>query len=198
MQAPIMEWNTAKKTWQHSTDNHLFALWAPWLDPWPTSGMTVNGRVYELPTLERHTTDSESLSSPILRTPTASQGEGGALGEEEAKRRGNTVGIRDQAMDIAALNGEKVSRNEINLMPTLVAQEGAKAPAQQTSAVKSKTGQVWLSNVAKDLEPKLPTPQVDDSKNTGHNQGRRTTLASEVWAANKTDWGKFQPAIRRW
>lgn len=229
-----MEWNTAKKIWQHSTDAHLFALWEPWLETWPTSGMTVNGRVYELPTPERHTTDSEFLSSPILptpttqdssgicrdhggdllhdvicgcsrserrellRTPTASQGEGGALGEEEAKRRGNTVGIRDQAMDIAALNGEKVSRNEINLMPTPVAQEGAKAPAQQTSAVKGKTGQVWLSNVAKDLEPKLGTPQARDykgrpgreeDKNLNHDVARHDLL---------TNWGKFEPAIRRW
>jgi DNA (cytosine-5)-methyltransferase 1 len=45
----------------------------------------------------------------------------------------------------------------------------------------------------------LPTPQVDDSKNTGHNQDRRTTLASEVWATQQiTNWGKFEPAIRRW
>jgi hypothetical protein len=45
-----------------------------------------------------------------MRTPTASQGEGGALGEEEARKRGNTVGIRDQAMDIAKANGHNVSR----------------------------------------------------------------------------------------
>jgi hypothetical protein len=90
-----------------------------------------------------------------------------------------------------------------SLFPTPVASEGTKAPSQQTSATKSKTGQVWLSNVAKDLEPVaelrvLPTPQVDDSKNTGHNQTRRTTLASEVWANHETNWGKFEPAIRRW
>jgi hypothetical protein len=169
----------------------------------------------------------------LLRTPTASQGEGGALGEEEARKRGNTVGIRDQAMDLAKANGEKVSRlmptpntmdhlpartaeqkaknkgkggysnvreTVVNdLMPTPVASEGTKAPSQQTSEVKGKTGQVWLSNVAKDMEPKLPTPQVDDSKNTGHNQNRRATLASEVYdTEHKTNWGKFEPAIKRW
>jgi len=43
------------------------------------------------------------------------------------------------------------------------------------------------------------TPQVDDSKNTGHNQDRRPTLASQVWSRkNQTNWGKFEPAIRRW
>ena len=52
-------------------------------------------------------------------------------------------------------------------MPTPVASEGTKAPSQQTSEVKGKTGQVWLSNVAKDME-------------------------------QNTNWGKFEPAIRRW
>lgn len=39
-----------------------------------------------------------------------------------------------------------------SLLATPVASEGTKAPAQQTSDVKSKTGQVWLSNQAKDME----------------------------------------------
>jgi len=44
----------------------------------------------------------------------------------------------------------------------------------------------------------LQTPQVDDSKNTGHNQNRRITLASQAWISHSTDWSKFEPAIRRW
>lgn len=53
----------------------------------------------------------------------------------------------------------------MNMLMTPVASEGLKAPAQQTSETKGKTGQVWLSNQAKDME---------------------------------TNWGKFEPAIRRW
>jgi hypothetical protein len=64
---------------------------------------------------ERPTSVSESL---LLRSPTASQGEGGALGEAVARERGNTVGIRDQAMDLAKLQGYKVSRESDNLFPT--------------------------------------------------------------------------------
>jgi hypothetical protein len=74
-----------------------------------------NGQVFELPMQVHLTTDFESS---LLRSPTASQGEGGALGEEEARKRGNTVGIRDNAMDIARLNGHKVSRAVDNLLPT--------------------------------------------------------------------------------
>jgi len=129
--------------------------------------------------------------------------------------------------------------HKLELFMTPVASEGTKAPSQQTSNVKGKTGQIWLSNQAKDISL-LATPQVDDGKNTGHNQARRLTLASQVWAEKQeqlklfptlrasdsyerrnqktmdriardggdmtmttlarttTDWGKFEPAIRRW
>ena len=40
----------------------------------------------------------------------------------------------------------------MELLMTPVASEGIKAPAQQTNETKSKTGQVWLSNQAKDME----------------------------------------------
>ena len=56
---------------------------------------------------ELHITDLESL---LLRSPKASEGQGGALGEAEALKRGNTVGVRDQVMDLVAGQGLKVSR----------------------------------------------------------------------------------------
>ena len=119
-------------------------------ETWPTSGMTQNGQVFELPMQVHLTTDSEFSSLLTLPTPVAS--------------------------------------------------EGTKAPAQQTSEIKGKTGQVWLSNVAKDLEPRLPTPTTYDWKGA-NNSGSGTT--SSVGLATKidnleTNWGKFEPAIRRW
>lgn len=42
--------------------------------------------------------------------------------------------------------------DQVQLLSTPVASEGTKAPAQQNSETKSKTGQVWLSNQAKDME----------------------------------------------
>lgn len=128
-------------------------------ETWPTSGTMRNGRVYELPTQEHRTDVSESS---LLRSPTASQGEGGALGEKVARERGNTVGIRDQAMDIARANGGNVTRAEYNLMPT-------------------------------------PTTQ-DGKNNAGPSQFERNTkpLNVEAVIASNTDWGRFEPAIRRW
>jgi hypothetical protein len=80
-------------------------------------------------------TDSESL---LLRSPTASQGEGGALGEAEARKRGNTVGVRDNAMDIARLNGHKVSRAVDNLMPTPNTMDHLPARTPEANAPKAR------------------------------------------------------------
>jgi len=82
------------------------------------------------------------------------------------------------------------------LMPTPKALDGVKGNLKTSQERLDSGHQVDLPNVAIDL---LQTPQVDDAKNTGHNQNRRTTLASEVWQAESTtNWGKFEPAIRRW
>ena len=70
------------------------------------------------------------------------------------------------------------------------------------SADHERDGKVQTDTVARAIfssgEIMLQTPQVDDAKNTGHNQSRRITLASQVWANHETNWGKFEPAIRRW
>ena len=140
---------------------------------------------------------SPSIAKSLLPTPTVFH-----------------VRMHDEPIEVFLERERKSSTGQIGkstgvalrmeMMPTPVASEGFKAPAQQDAETKGKTGQVWLSNVAKSISNEngmnlLPTVQVDDSKNTGHNQTRRTTLASEVWLAESTtNWGKFEPAIRRW
>jgi hypothetical protein len=156
-----MEWNTQKKIWQRSGENTLLEQWEPFLETWPTSGMMRNGQVFELQMPERHISVSESL---LLRSPTASQADGGALGEAVARERGNTVGIRDQAMDIARAHGLKVTREVDNLLPTVTVQDG--------------------------------------KNNAGPSQFKRNTKPLNVEAfivnQNDIDWGRFEPAIRRW
>jgi hypothetical protein len=58
----------------------------------------------------------------LLRSPKASEGQGGALGEAEARKRGNTVGVRDLVMDLVAAQGARVSRASVNL-PTPTASD---------------------------------------------------------------------------
>jgi len=237
--------------------------------------------------------------SSLLRSPKASEGEGGALGEAEALKRGNTVGVRDQVMDLVSGQGLKVSRvadnllptpntmehreiktpeqiaelkelspggyrnlrevviNELSdallptpaighirnydepiedylerrqkftdgeyrgmpgislgvavrmeMLPTPVASEGLKAPAQQDAETKSKTGQVWLSNVAKGISNEnlnlFPTLRASDGYER-RNQKTMDKIAAEggdltmpTLARTTVSWGKFAPAIERW
>ncbi len=181
---------------------------------------------------EHPTTVSESS---LLRSPIASQGEGGALGEEEARKRGNTVGIRDQAMDIAKLNGHSVSRAELNLMPTPNTMDHlpARTPEQKL-ANKGKGGYANVrETVVNDL---MPTPMSRDYKGdtaphtrdgkiqtdtveraifhsgevllgTPRTSSANSSTSKQVEAGAPkarledqvhTNWGRFEPAIRRW
>ena len=153
------------------------------------------------------------IAEGLLRTPSVVDSSGGAISETQAKERGRMIKVSDQVAELAFDNGLQVSESitssllptpavghirnhdepienylqrrqdfidgrtkgmpgaslgvavRMEMLMTPVASEGLKAPAQQTSETKSKTGQVWLSNQAKDME---------------------------------TNWGKFEPAIRRW
>ena len=173
--------------------NLLCEHWELFSETWQTSGTMRNGKVYELPTQGPHTTDSEFSSLPtqvfgtvttatsgrspefrkgsnpnsvefaedlarhLLRSPTASQG------EAEARKRGNTVGIRDNAMDIARLNGLKVSRAVDNLMPTPNTMDHLPARTPEQKALnKGKGGYANVrETVVNDL---MPTPIVRDYK----------------------------------
>jgi hypothetical protein len=87
---------------------------------------------------------------------------------------------------------------EPDLLPTPQALEGFNGNNLTVAHREGQGRQVMLSNHAVDLAM-LPTPLVDDAKNSGQNQTRRGTLASEVYGGNdSTNWGKFEPAIRRW
>jgi len=99
------------------------------------------------------------------------------LGRRQDYLDGKTKGMPGASLGVAV-------RMELLLTP--VASEGLKAPAQQSSETKSKTGQVWLSNQARDMqfawgkfEPVIrrweatidrpaPLPTKPDGKDDGH------------------------------
>jgi DNA (cytosine-5)-methyltransferase 1 len=90
------------------------------------------------------------------------------------------------------------------LLPTPVASEGTKAPAQQDAETKGKTGQVWLSNVAKSISNDnevvlLGTPRVSAANSSTPKQVEAGATKSRIEdQVLVTNWGKFEPAIRRW
>jgi len=206
----------------------------------------------------RHTTGLESLLSPIpedsiLRTPSVTDGTGGAISEKQARERGRMVKVADQVAELAFENNLKVSASIANsllptpsvahlrnhdepvedylerrakadageyrgmpgvslgvavrmeMLPTPVASEGTKAPAQQDAETKGKNGQVWLSNVAKTISNDnakvtlLGTPRTSSANSATQKQvdadAPKRRIEDQVLTLN---WGKFEPAIRRW
>ena len=62
----------------------------------------------------------------MLRTPSAIEGQGGAMSENQARARNHMVQVRDQMAQLAAENGLKVSPTIANsLLPTVTASEGS-------------------------------------------------------------------------
>jgi hypothetical protein len=101
---------------------------------------------------------------------------------------GNTKGMPGVSLGVAV---------RMEMLPTPVASEGYKAPSQQTSETKSKTGQVWLSNVAKDIEL-MGTPRANAATATPRqieSGAPKARIEDQVLTQN---WGRFEPAIRRW
>jgi hypothetical protein len=196
-QQPTLTWNSVRGVWEKAgMANLLCEHWELFSATWQTSGMMRNGQVFELPTQARLTTDSESLSSPILRTPTASQGEGGALGEEEARKRGNTVGIRDNALDLAKLNGLPVSRVVDNLMPTPNTMDHlpARTP-EQKAANKGKGGYANVrETVVNDL---IPTPTTRDYKDGSEPHERDGVVQTDTVARAVFNSGEVLLPITR-
>ena len=114
----------------------------------------------------RHTTVSESS---LLRSPKASEGQGGALGEAEALKRGNTVGVRDQVLDLVAGQGLKVSRvadNELLPTPNTMEHREIKTPEQIAELKEKSPGgyrnlrEVIINEVEQGGGQLLPTPTV--------------------------------------
>lgn len=105
----------------------------------------------------------------MLRSPKASEGQGGALGEAEALKRGNTVGVRDQIMDLVAGQGLKVSRANVNL-PTPTVSDQYTANLKSTQQTEGSLHSVTLAQIVNRTDL-LPIPAA---------------------------WGRFEPAIKLW
>jgi DNA (cytosine-5)-methyltransferase 1 len=166
----------------------------------------------------------KDLESSLLRTPLASEAFGGAVGEAEARKRGNSVQVRDQALDLAKLQGHKVTRAIVNL------------PTPLSSDYKSpKSSPGYGPNLPETAKNLMPTPTTRDYKDGSQAHERdgkvqTDTIARAVFNSGEvllgtpranaaassskqvelgapksrledqvhTNWGKFEPAIRRW
>jgi hypothetical protein len=190
-QQPTLSWNIARGVWEKvGMANLLCEHWELFSQTWQVSGWMRNGQVFELPTQAHHTTDSESLSSPILRTPAASEAERGHQPESKSKARGGQVTLSGQMMTYFP------TPNTMDHLPART--------AEQKAANKGKGGYANVrETVINDL---IPTPTTRDHKDGTQPHERDGVVQTDTVAravfnsgeVTKTNWGKFEPAIRRW
>jgi hypothetical protein len=122
------------------------------------------------------------------------------------------VSMHDEPIDTFLAREEKSSTGQIGkslgvalrmeMFPTPVASEGYKAPAQQDAETKGKTGQVWLSNVAKGLSNDnlelIGTPRATAAESSSVQVANGAPKGRIEDQVKLTNWGKFEPAILRW
>jgi hypothetical protein len=98
-QQPTLIWNPARGVWEKLGMVNLLCEHSElFSETWPTSGMTQNGQVFELPMREHLTTDSEFSSLP---TPTTQDGK-------------NTAGPSQYDRNTKPLNVEAVIASQTN------------------------------------------------------------------------------------
>ena len=164
-QQPTATWNPARGVWEIPMVNILCEHWGLFSETFPTSGTMRGGKLFPLLPLAHHT-DVNGYS--FLHTPTVSDQYTDNLKSSQQS---------DGSMHSVTL-AQIVNRPDLLPTPNTMDMLPARTP-EQKAANKHKGGYSNLrESVVNDL---LPTQQVDDSKNTEHNQTRRTTLASETF-----------------
>jgi DNA (cytosine-5)-methyltransferase 1 len=177
--------------------------------------MTRNGQVYGRQTLAHRTTGSESSLSPIpedsmLRTPSAIEGEGGAITEDQARAKNRMLQVRDQMAQLAAENGLKVSPGiTAGLLPTPNTMDHLPARSAEKIAESKLRTPGGYANVRETVVNELlPTPRAcegtkqdttvtaEQRRESGHQV--HITHIAKSGVDDPTMWGKFAPAIERW
>jgi hypothetical protein len=154
--------------------------------------MMRNGQVFALPMQERLTTDSEFSSSPTLPTPNTME-------HREIKTPKQIAELKKRSP-----GGYRNLREEvIHALPTPTTRDykDGSEPHERNGVVQTDTVARAVFNSGQVL---LPTLRASDGYER-RNQKTMDRIAAEggdmtmpTLARTQTDWGKFEPAIRRW
>lgn len=100
-QRAFATWNPTRGVWETSQLD-IYGRLAPYLETWPTSGMTHDGSAYPLPSSAHRILDSASLSSPaaLFRTPLASDSARGGETLAQVRARRGTIALSHQVIDL--------------------------------------------------------------------------------------------------
>lgn len=138
----------------------------------------------------------------LLRTPSAVEGDGGAIRADVARQKNRMLMVRDQMAQLAADNGLQVSDSLLPTPNTMEHREIKSAEQIAEMKLRSPGGYRNLREVVineMDVDKLLPTVTTQDGKNNGaESQMRRNTKPLNAEVMDETNWGQFEPAIRRW
>ena len=223
---PTQTWNTVRGVWEkQGIANLLCEHWELFSETWQTSGTMRNGKVYELPTQAHHITDSEFSSSPtpLFDTPDTMPD----LPNSGSNRKNQIAGLGNQAKSFTYAQQEKLmpTPNTMDYLPARTPEQkalnkhkGGYANVRETvvnDLLPTTTASDWKganhsgsgsasSNGIATAADLLPTPTAVDgntiakSELDGNDPKHRLKVAAQVLAREGTQWGKFEPAIRRW
>lgn len=180
---PLAIWNSARDVWETPATEGFFCEHLDvFSETFPTSGMTVNGAAYALPTWEPATDDTESSS--LLPTVTTSEATGPGNGPKKT-------------------GGDNL-RTVISIMPTPMAQNGTdrnstiyRRPLDQPQNLENALALLPTPKASGERNRLLPTPtseRPDARKSEAFSKGRATFFD----IIQNVQWGEYEPAIRRW
>lgn len=138
----------------------------------------------------------------MLRTPSAIEGQGGAIREDVARAKNRMLMVRDQMAQLAQENGLKVSPA---LLPTPLTRDHKDGSVAQT-----RNGKVSTDTISRtifnsgEITPLLGTPRVSSANGSTPKQvaagAPKARIEDQIQYLHNENlnWGKFEPAIRRW
>ena len=196
MPEPIATWNPARDVWETEAVSLFCGHSAGFLETWPASGMTRSGAAYVRPTWVTAIPGGESSSSPLLKTPQASENLTGRPQRYVNQGASRRFDLSDQ---IAALR----------LLPTPAVNDmGAGLTVERwdewTAEMKAKHANgnghgpslsVEARRVARAAVTLLPTPRATDGTKGGPNQRGSSGDLMLPSAVQSARWRKYAPAI---
>lgn len=208
----IARWNPNRECWEREQLDLLSGLPAVWSATWPVSGMTVAGRLYELPTPEPpHQRARLFLVGHPHGQPWQLRG---AAGPGETPRRrplrdpagpslGTLIPTPTASDHKAGRHPEGTGRSltqAVQLLPTPVAQPSENTPSEH---LRKKPGCARVTDLAVIVENNLlptggllPTPQATNAPRSSAGYG--PNLHEVATSADLSIFGPYAKAIARW
>ena len=185
-QPPIATWNHARGVWETNQGNLFCEHLELFSETWPTSGMTLGGQAFGLPTQEHLTTVSESSLLPTLKA-------------RDAQAEGYEAGLRRSQPQVGTIVKGIVEEDNRVLLPTTAARD-----YKDGSAEHERDGVVQTDTVARAIFNSGEVELMGTPRTSSANGATSRQVAAGAPKARiedqvlTTSWGKFEPAIRRW